>query len=151
MVVIRLARGGAKKRPFYHIVAADKRNPRDGRNIEQIGYYNPVARGADTGLYIDLERIKYWQSVGAKPSDRIKFLLKKYQKQLLAKEAAEEEVTQAPEKAKAEEPAVATEPKQEESVQAQEETSTDTQVETGSTDTTEVQDQKSQTEAGEKS
>lgn len=94
MVVIRLARSGAKKRPFYHIVAADKRKPRDGRNIEQVGYYNPVARGAETGLYINLERVKYWQSVGAKPSDRVSSLLKKYQQQLITKEQEPETAAQ---------------------------------------------------------
>ncbi len=127
MVVIRLARSGAKKRPFYHIVAADRRNPRDGRNIEQIGYFNPVARGAETGLHIKLDRIEYWRSVGAKPSDRVAFLLKKYQKQLLAEKQAAENPAQAPVETPAidtektgEQAAVNTEKTQQEAVQPKE-------------------------------
>lgn len=76
MVVIRLSRGGAKKRPFYHIVVADKRNSRDGRFIESIGYFNPIASGKDVRLTINLERAQYWISNGAQPSDRVKHLIK---------------------------------------------------------------------------
>lgn len=76
MVVIRLSRGGAKKRPFYHIVVADKRRSRDGRFIEQLGYFNPIASGKDVKLTLDLERAQYWISNGAQPSDRVKHLLK---------------------------------------------------------------------------
>ena len=75
MVVIRLARGGAKKRPFYHIVAADKRCARDGRNIERLGFFNPVATGEEVKLKANRERIDYWISVGAQPSARVKKLL----------------------------------------------------------------------------
>lgn len=75
-VVIRLTRGGAKKRPFYHIVAADSRNPRDGRYIERLGYYNPIAQGQEIPLFLNQERITYWTGQGAKPSDRVASLLK---------------------------------------------------------------------------
>lgn len=76
MVTIRLARGGAKKRPFYHVVVTDSRNKRDGRYIERIGFFNPVATGGETGLRLDRERAEYWISQGARPSDRVASLLK---------------------------------------------------------------------------
>jgi small subunit ribosomal protein S16 len=78
MVVIRLARGGAKKRPFYQIVAADKRAPRDGKNIEVLGYFNPIATGQETRLELNKERVDYWQGHGAQLSDRVKKLVKEY-------------------------------------------------------------------------
>ncbi len=68
MVVIRLARSGAKKRPFYNMVVADSRNRRDGRFVERIGYYNPVASGNEQGLVINVERLAYWQGMGAQLS-----------------------------------------------------------------------------------
>ena len=71
MVVIRLARGGAKKRPFYNIVATDSRNRRDGRFIERIGFYNPMASGAEVGLRITADRLAYWQGVGAQLSPTV--------------------------------------------------------------------------------
>src|SRR5438094_7979625 len=71
MVVIRLARGGAKKRPFYNIVATDSRNRRDGRFIERIGFYNPMASGAAQSLSITAERLAYWQGVGAQLSPTV--------------------------------------------------------------------------------
>ena len=71
MVVIRLARGGAKKRPFYNIVATDSRNRRDGRFIERIGFYNPMASGAEAGLRITEDRLAHWQSVGAQLSPTV--------------------------------------------------------------------------------
>jgi small subunit ribosomal protein S16 len=80
MVTIRLARGGAKKRPFYHIVVTDSRNRRDGRNIERVGLFNPIAAGNETELLIDLDRINYWQGQGAQASDRVSDLLKQYRK-----------------------------------------------------------------------
>lgn len=80
MVVIRLARGGAKKAPFYQIVAADKRDPRDGRFIEKLGYFNPMARGQATRLEVHQERMDYWISKGAQPSERVSSLLKKLKK-----------------------------------------------------------------------
>lgn len=76
MVVIRLSRGGAKKRPFYHIVVADKQRSRNGRFIEQVGYFNPIAAGKDVSLNINLERIQEWIIKGAQPSDRVKHLMK---------------------------------------------------------------------------
>jgi small subunit ribosomal protein S16 len=80
MVVIRLARGGAKKRPFYHIVVADKRSPRDGRYIERIGYFNPIAQGDAKGLELDLTRVEHWVKQGAQPSTRVQSLIKQAQK-----------------------------------------------------------------------
>lgn len=76
MVSIRLARGGAKKRPFYHIVVTDSRKRRDSGYIERLGYYNPRATGQEVRLHVDMERVSYWQSVGAKPSERVESLLK---------------------------------------------------------------------------
>ncbi len=80
MVTIRLSRGGAKKQPFYHIVATDSRSRRDGRYIERLGYYNPVARGDSTAVEINLERVEYWTSVGAQMSDRVAKVVKGYRK-----------------------------------------------------------------------
>jgi len=80
MVTIRLARGGAKKRPFYHIVVTDQRNKRDGRYIERLGYFNPIAADAKDSLRIDLSRVDYWIGQGAQPSDRVNNLLKGYRK-----------------------------------------------------------------------
>lgn len=76
MVTIRLARAGAKKRPFYHIVATDSRNPRDGRYIERLGYFNPIATGQEQKLNLEQERVDYWLSRGAKPSERVAGLIK---------------------------------------------------------------------------
>ncbi len=76
MVVIRLARGGAKKRPFFNIVAADSRNRRDGRFIERVGFYNPVASGAEVGLSVNAERLAYWQQQGAQLSPTVARLVK---------------------------------------------------------------------------
>ncbi|MCP5326498.1 MAG: 30S ribosomal protein S16 [Oceanospirillaceae bacterium] len=84
MVVIRLARGGSKKRPFYHLNVADQRNPRDGRFIERLGFYNPVARGQEVELRVDLERVEYWISKGAQPTDTVAKLLKDAKKQQAA-------------------------------------------------------------------
>ena len=80
MVVIRLSRVGSKKRPFFHIVATDKRNSRDGRFIEKIGYFNPIAKGNDEKLKLEIERFEYFLKHGAQCSDRAKFLLKKHLK-----------------------------------------------------------------------
>lgn len=77
MVVIRLARGGAKKRPFYQIVVADKRSPRDGRFIENIGFFNPIAAEKEECLRLDLSRVDYWVGTGAQPSDRVNALIKR--------------------------------------------------------------------------
>lgn len=87
MVIIRLSRGGSKKRPFYHITIADNRVARDGRFIERIGFFNPIARGAEESIRIDLERLDYWLSQGAQASDRVKQITRKYRK-AVAQEAA---------------------------------------------------------------
>ena len=78
MVKIRLSRVGSKKRPFYHIVVTDSRNKRDGRSIERVGFYNPVASGQDVPLKIDTDRIAYWQTNGARTSERVVKLIKEY-------------------------------------------------------------------------
>jgi small subunit ribosomal protein S16 len=83
MVTIRLSRGGAKKQPFYHIVVTDSRKARDGRSIERLGFFNPVARGQEERLRLDLDRVDYWTGVGAQVSDRVKTLVSE------AREAAE--------------------------------------------------------------
>ena len=76
-----MSRGGAKKQPFYHIVATDSRSRRDGRYIERLGYYNPVARGDATAMVIDLDRIDYWTGVGAQMSERVNKVVKGYRKE----------------------------------------------------------------------
>ncbi|MBL8446691.1 MAG: 30S ribosomal protein S16 [Zoogloeaceae bacterium] len=76
MLVIRLARSGAKKRPFYNIVAADSRNRRDGRFIERVGFFNPVASGNEKGLVVNAERVAYWQENGAQLSPTVARLVK---------------------------------------------------------------------------
>ncbi|RMG30221.1 MAG: 30S ribosomal protein S16 [Gammaproteobacteria bacterium] len=81
MVTIRLARGGAKKRPFYHVVVTDSRNRRDGRYIERVGFYNPLARGKEERLKLDRARIEYWIARGAKTSDRVAKLMNEAQQQ----------------------------------------------------------------------
>ncbi len=80
MVSIRLSRGGAKKRPFYHIVVTDQRNRRDGRYIERVGFFNPVACGAEEKLRVDVDRVDHWIGNGAKPSDRVSALIKDFRK-----------------------------------------------------------------------
>ena len=75
MVVIRLARGGAKKRPFYNIVVADARSRRDGRFIERVGFYNPVAAGGEQGLRVAMDRIGYWTGNGAQLSPTVERLI----------------------------------------------------------------------------
>ncbi len=76
MVSIRLARGGAKNHPFYHVVVTDSRNSRDGRYIERLGFFNPFATGGEEKLRLDIERIEYWKSNGAQPSERVAKLIK---------------------------------------------------------------------------
>ncbi len=84
MVVIRLARAGAKKRPFYHIVVTDSRRRRDANYIESIGYFNPVARGQETRLHLDVQKLTDWQGLGAKLSDRVAALTKEFNKMAVA-------------------------------------------------------------------
>ncbi|AYC31985.1 30S ribosomal protein S16 [Pseudomonas cavernae] len=76
MVTIRLARGGSKKRPFYHLTVTNSRNARDGRFVERIGFFNPVAAGGEVRLSVDQERVTYWLGQGAQPSERVAQLLK---------------------------------------------------------------------------
>jgi small subunit ribosomal protein S16 len=80
MVKIRLSRGGAKKTPFYHIVVTDSRKARDGRKIERVGFFNPVARGQEERLRVDLERVDYWTGTGAQVSERVKTLVSEARK-----------------------------------------------------------------------
>ena len=76
MVKIRLTRGGAKKRPFYHIVATDHRKKRDGRSLERLGFYNPVAQGNEKRVELSIERINHWISEGAQLTDKVRMLVK---------------------------------------------------------------------------
>lgn len=71
MVIIRLSRGGSKKRPFYHLSVSDRRNSRDGRFIERVGFFNPIATGAEERLRVDQDRVDYWLGKGAKMSERV--------------------------------------------------------------------------------
>jgi small subunit ribosomal protein S16 len=84
MVVIRLARGGAKKRPFFNVVVADSRNRRDGRFIERVGFYNPIAGANEEGLRLAHDRIQFWQERGAKLSETVAGLVKKSAKSAAA-------------------------------------------------------------------
>jgi small subunit ribosomal protein S16 len=77
MVVIRLARGGAKKRPFYNVVVTDSRSRRDGRFIERVGFYNPMAAANEEGLRIAQDRVAYWKQNGAKLSDTVQTLVER--------------------------------------------------------------------------
>ena len=81
MVTIRLQRGGAKKRPFYQVVVADSRRARNGRFIENVGFFNPTARGQAERLRLDLERVEYWVGVGASLSERVTSLVKEAKKE----------------------------------------------------------------------
>jgi small subunit ribosomal protein S16 len=76
MVTIRLSKGGAKKKPFYHIDVKDSRTSRDGRYIERLGFFNPGAKGGEQRLAVDLDRLSHWKSVGAQTSDRVSSLIK---------------------------------------------------------------------------
>ena len=77
MVIIRLSRGGSKNRPFFNVVVADSRNRRDGRFIERVGFYNPLAAEGQEGLRLELARVSYWQSKGAQLSDAVAKLVKR--------------------------------------------------------------------------
>tara|TARA_R110000868_G_scaffold28031_4_gene105475 strand:- start:8428 stop:8691 length:264 start_codon:yes stop_codon:yes gene_type:complete len=87
MIKVRLARRGANKRPFYHIVVADSRKSRDGRYIEKIGYFNPIAKGQEKRIMLDAERLQYWLGVGAQATDRVRSVVKE-NKRTSEKEAA---------------------------------------------------------------
>lgn len=88
MVKIRLSRGGAKGRPFYHVVVTDQRSKRDGRNIESIGFYNPVASGKDKRLQLNTERVNEWVAKGAQLSDKVAALVKEAGRQQVEQQAA---------------------------------------------------------------
>lgn len=81
MVKIRLTRGGAKKRPFYHIIVTDSRSARDGRNIERVGYFNPIATGKEVRLELDTGKVKAWLDKGAQLTDKVRVLYKEASKQ----------------------------------------------------------------------
>ena len=84
MVKIRLTRGGAKKRPFYHIVVTDSRNKRDGRSIERVGFYTPVAVGAEKRVALAAARVQHWVSHGAQRTDKVRMLVKEASAQAAA-------------------------------------------------------------------
>jgi small subunit ribosomal protein S16 len=88
MVTIRLSRGGATKRPFYHIVVTDRRNRRDGRYIERLGFFNPIAQGGERELEINIERAEYWISNGAQVSERVEQLIKQHRQSAAPSAAA---------------------------------------------------------------
>ena len=92
VVTIRLARHGGKKKPFYHLTVAEKSAKRDGRFIERVGFYNPIARGQEEKLRVDLERVDFWLSIGAQPSERVKGLVAQWRKTVAAQAAAEQEL-----------------------------------------------------------
>ena len=77
MVKIRLSRQGTKARPFYHVVVTDERSSRDGRNIERVGYFNPVAMGKEVPLQLDLGRVAHWVDNGAQPTEKVRSLIKR--------------------------------------------------------------------------
>lgn len=84
MVRIRLSRGGAKGRPFYHVVVTDQRSKRDGRNLERVGYFNPVCSGSEPRLVLDVDRVNAWVAKGAQMSDKVRNLVKQAGKQAAA-------------------------------------------------------------------
>jgi len=86
MVTIRLTRRGAKNQPFFHVVVTDSRERQGGSSLELVGYFNPVARGKDTRLKLDLDRIDHWLKLGAQESDRVRQLVSGYRKEV-AKQA----------------------------------------------------------------
>lgn len=92
MVTIRLARGGRIERPFYHIVVTDSQKPRDGRYIERLGFYNPIASGKETILQIVEDRVNYWISQGAQPSEQVKSLLKRSKNQASSSNKTDDQV-----------------------------------------------------------
>lgn len=94
MVTIRLSRHGSKKNPFYHITVADRSVQRDGRFVERVGFFNPVAKGQAETLRVDLDRVDYWLSVGAQPSEIVKKLIKQARRNVGASRQAQ--ATQAP-------------------------------------------------------
>ena len=90
MVRIRLARHGSKKRPFYHITVADQRRSRDGRFIERLGYFNPVAKGNAQEYLIEMDRVDYWLSKGAQPTEMVRKLVSRARKETVEISSKEE-------------------------------------------------------------
>lgn len=88
MVTIRLARGGSKKRPFYHLTVTDSRTSRNGRYIERVGFFNPTARGQEERLRVDTARIEHWVNTGAQLSERVSKLVKEAKKEASVATAA---------------------------------------------------------------
>lgn len=133
MVTIRLARHGGKKNPFYHVTVAEKSAKRDGRFIERLGFYNPVARGRDEKLRIDLDRVDYWLSNGAQASDRVKQLVARSRKAVEAVpadgDAAETAAVETP--AAIDEMAVAADEAEASAEAPSEETEANVDIETG--------------------
>jgi small subunit ribosomal protein S16 len=117
MVSIRLSRGGAKKRPFYHIIVTDRRNRRDGRYIERLGFFNPIATAGEEQLRLDLSRVDHWIGLGAQPSDRVASLIKRHRRGELVAPASEKP---AAEKPAAEKPAAKAQAKKPEAAEAAE-------------------------------
>lgn len=114
MVVIRLSRGGTNKRPFYTVVAADRRASRDGRYLERLGYFNPIATGGEKRLGLNQERINYWIGQGAQPSERVVHLLSELAKpEILEKRKVKNAARKTRIKEKAKAAAAATETKEE--------------------------------------
>ncbi|MBW5289608.1 30S ribosomal protein S16 [Abyssogena phaseoliformis symbiont] len=109
MVKVRLARGGAKKKPFYSIVATDSRKRRDSGYIERLGYFNPVARGQEVRLTVDEDRLAYWTSQGAQISDRVKQLVKEFKDPSIREKRVVTQQAKADEEKAAEEVAETTE------------------------------------------
>lgn len=97
MVTIRLTRTGANKRPFYHVVVKNKRSARDGGNLERLGYFNPIASGAEVRLELDMARVDYWLGVGAQTSERVAALVKEF-KQSGVRTGIQYKATKAPRK-----------------------------------------------------
>lgn len=96
MVRIRLSRGGAKGRPFYHVVVTDQRSKRDGRNLERVGYFNPVCSGAEPRLVLDVDKVNAWVAKGAQMSDKVRNLVKEAGKQQAAADSAEPAASETP-------------------------------------------------------
>jgi small subunit ribosomal protein S16 len=139
MVTIRLARTGAKKRPFYHLTVAESSVKRDGRFIERVGFFNPIAVGASQRLKVDLERVDYWVSQGAKPSERVLALVKQARKHGGEMGAVEKpKPAQQKPQVKAEEPAAEAAPAEAEAAPA--EAAAEASSETASEDETKTEE-----------
>lgn len=136
MVTIRLARGGAKRRPFYGIMVADQRRSPRGRFIERVGFFNPRATGGEERLRIDMERVDYWVGQGAQPSDRVVSLLKEFAKgpEAIAAEIAKRDAKKAEQKAAAEKAEAAAVKAQEEAAKQEEAQAADSEAEEADAD-----------------